>query len=133
VVAFTHYPPADQLGAQRLRAATVAWSGLLDELHAVGFRPYLELEMGEADDSLRLFCELSEELLLDLSLGDQGLPDAPPPANEIDWTVFVQSASDGYLAEVMIDPSIDFQALTGKLRELVDAVAAGERPFLAVW
>ena len=131
-MAIKHYPPADQVGAQRLRAATVAWSGLLGELHAVGFRPYLELESGDRDDPLRLCCELTDELLLDVSLGDEGLPDAPPGVNEIDWTVFVQD-DQGYLAEVMIEPSIVFGSLAAKLRFLVDAVAAGERPFLEDW
>ena len=37
---------------------------------------------------------------------------------------------DGYLAEVMINPAIAFDALAaGKPRDLVDAVAAGEHPF----
>lgn len=45
---------------------------------------------------------------------------------------FVQ-ANDGYLAEVMIEPSIAFEVLAVKLRDLVDAVAAGERPFLDSW
>jgi hypothetical protein len=31
---------------------------LLGELHAVGFRRYLELEHGGRDDPLSLFCEL---------------------------------------------------------------------------
>jgi len=39
LMTFTHHLPADRLGAQRLRAATVAWAGLLGELRAVGFRP----------------------------------------------------------------------------------------------
>jgi hypothetical protein len=43
VVSFLHFPPSDPLGAERLRAATVAWAPLLAALHAVGFRPYLEL------------------------------------------------------------------------------------------
>lgn len=42
-------------------------------------------------------------------------------------------ANDGYLAEVMIEPSIAFEVLAVKLRDLVDAVAAGERPFLDSW
>jgi hypothetical protein len=42
-------------------------------------------------------------------------------------------ANDGYLAEVMIEPSIEFELLAVKLRDLVDAVAAGERPFLDSW
>jgi hypothetical protein len=63
VVVFSHYPPVDELAAERLRAATVAWAPLLGELHAAGFRPYLELEMGESDDSLRVFCELDNETL----------------------------------------------------------------------
>jgi hypothetical protein len=41
---------------------------LLVELHAAGLRPYLELEQGEAGDPLRLYCELDEERLLDLSI-----------------------------------------------------------------
>jgi hypothetical protein len=40
---------------------------------------------------------------------------------------------DGYLAEVTIDAAIGFDALAGRLRGLVDAVAAGERPFLDGW
>ena len=47
---FAHYPPVDQPGAERLRAATVAWAPLLGELHAVGLRPYLELEHGNRDE-----------------------------------------------------------------------------------
>ena len=131
-MAITHYPPVDAVGAQRLRGATVAWAVLLGELHAVGFRPYLELESGERDDPLRLFCELDDGLLLDVSLGDEGLPDAPPTANEVYWTAFVQG-DDGYLAEVTIDEAIEFEALAAKLRGLGDAVAAGERPFLDEW
>jgi hypothetical protein len=131
-VAITHYPPVDKVGAQPLRDATVAWAILLGELMAVGLRPYLELECGEGDDPLRLFCELDDGLLLDVSLGDESLPDTPPADNDTYWTAFVQG-EDGYLAEVTIDESITFDALAAKLRGLVDAVAAGERPFLDEW
>jgi hypothetical protein len=131
-VAITHYPPVDKVGARRLRDATIAWAGLLGELMAVGLRPYLELEAGESDDPLRLFCELDDGLLLDVSLGDEGLPDAPPAVNDVCWTAFVQG-DDGYLAEVTIDEQVAFDALAAKLRDLVDAVAAGERPFLDEW
>lgn len=131
-MAITHYPPVDQVGARRLRDATVAWAALLGELMAVGLRPYLELESGQCDDPLRLFCELDDGLLLDVSLGDEGIADEPPVANEIYWTAFAQG-DDGYLAEVTIDQSIAFDALAAKLRGLVDAVAAGERPFLDEW
>jgi hypothetical protein len=105
---------------------------LLGELMAVGLRPYLELEGGEGDDPLRLFCELDDGLLLDVSLGDEGLPDRPSAEEQRYWTAFVQ-ADDGYLAEVTIAPAIAFQTLAAKLRGLVDAVAAGERPFLDEW
>jgi hypothetical protein len=131
-VAITHYPPVDKVGARRLRDATVAWAVLLGELMAVGLRPYLELESGERDDPLRLFCELDDGLLLDVSLGDEGLPDAPSTADEVYWTAFVQG-DDGYLAEVTIDQTIEFDELAAKLRGLVDAVAGGERPFLEEW
>jgi hypothetical protein len=129
-VVFSHYPPVDELAAERLRAATVAWAPLLGELHAAGFRPYLELEMGDSDDSLRIFCELDNETLLDISIGDEGIPDAPGAVLESDWVVFVQSASGGYLAEVYIDSTVDFPELAHRLCDLVDSVAAGEHPFL---
>ena len=129
-MAFSHYPPADELAAGRLRAATVAWAPLLAELHAAGFRPYLELEMGERDGPLRVFCELDSETLLDISIGDEGIPDSPLAAPESDWVVFVQSASGGYLAEVYIDSTVDFRELANRLRDLVNSVAAGERPLL---
>ena len=107
---FSHFPPVDELAAERLRAATVAWAPLLGELHAAGFRPYLELEMGESDDPLRVFCELDNETLLDISIGDEGIPDAPVAVPESDWVVFVQSASGGYLAEVYIEAAVDFRS-----------------------
>lgn len=131
-MAITHYPPVDHLGARRLRDATVAWAVLLGELMAVGLRPYLELEHGQADDPLRLFCELDDGLLLDVALADEGLPDQPQADDDRYWTAFVQDDS-GYLAEVTIDQRIPFDALAGKLRDLVNAVAAGERPLLLEW
>ncbi len=41
----------------------------------------------------------------------RGSPNPPPAAVDTEWTVFVQSASDGYPAEVMIGPSIDLRSL----------------------
>jgi hypothetical protein len=131
-VTFAHYPPVDELGAERLRAATIAWAPLLAELHGVGFRPYLELEAGDSDDPLRLFCELDDETLLDVTLGDEGIPDALASVPESDWVVFVQGASGGYLAEVFIESSITFRELARRLRDLVDSVGEGEHPFLEV-
>jgi hypothetical protein len=132
-VSFAHYPPINELGAERLRATTVAWSTLLGELHAVGLRPYLELAKGAHDDPLRLYCELDDELLVDLSINDGGIPDTPPPVIDGEWTVFVQDASDLYLAEVVIEPSATFTTLATKLRDLLDSVALGERPLFEVW
>jgi hypothetical protein len=128
-VAFSHYPPVDEIAAERLRAATVAWAPLLGELHAVGFRPYLELESGDSVDPLKLFCELDDETLLDVTIADEGIPDAPVSLPSSDWVVFVQSAEGGYLAEVFIESTGDFRELAARLRELVDSVAAGEHPF----
>ena len=127
-MSFSHFPPSDIVGAERLRAATVAWAPLLGVLHAVGFRPYLELHRGGRDDPLRLYCELEGDLLLDLSIEDDQIPDAPPDQVDGDWAVFVQDADGNYLADVAIDPIIDYTALALKLRELVDAVTRGERP-----
>ena len=127
---FSHHPPVDELAATRLRAATVAWAPLLGELHAAGFRPYLELELGQNDDPLRVFCELDNETLLDISIGDEGIPDEPEAVPDSDWVVFVQSISGGYLAEVYIEAMVDFRELASRLRDLVDSVAAGEHPFL---
>lgn len=42
-------------------------------------------------------------------------------------------AADGYLAEVMIEPSIEFDALAAKLRDLVDCVRGGARPVFKTW
>ena len=74
---FEHYPPTDELGAARLRAATVAWAPLLGELHAVGLRPYLELEQGHGEDSLRIYCETDDEPLPEVSINDEGIPGCP--------------------------------------------------------
>ena len=133
IVSFSHYPPSDIVGGERLRAATVAWAPLLGALHAVGFRPYLELRRGGRDDPLRLYCELERDLLLDLSIEDEQIPDAPPDHIDGEWAVFVQDADGNYLADVVIDPIIDYTELAHKLRELVDAVAQGERPMFIDW
>jgi hypothetical protein len=94
----------------------------------IGFRPYLGLESGDSEDPLKLFCEIDDETLLDVTVADEGIPDAPVSLPSSDWVVFVQSAEGGYLAEVFIE-STDFRDLAARLRELVDSVAAGEHPF----
>lgn len=127
-MAFSHYPPIGDDAAERLRAATIAWAPLLAELHAAGFRPYLELEAGDSEDPLRLYCELDDETLLDISIADEGIPDVPARLPEGDWVVFVQSVEGGYLAEVYIDSTIAFGELAARLRDLADSVAAGEHP-----
>ena len=133
IVSFSHYPPSDIVGAERLRAATVAWAPLLGELHAVGFRPYLELRRGGGDDPLRLCCELEGDLLLDLSIEDDQIPRCAPDQIDGEWAVFVQDTNGNYLADVLIDPIIDDTELAHKLRELVDAVAQGDRPMFIDW
>jgi len=132
-VSFSHFPPSDAVGAERLRAATVAWAPLLGALHAVGLRPYLELHRGGRDDPLRLYCELEDDLLLDLSIEDEEVPDAPADEIDGDWAVFVQDADGNYLADVLIDSTIDYDALAHKLAELVDAVTRGKRPKFVHW
>lgn len=82
---FTHYPPVDEAAGRRLRDATRAWAPLLGELMAVGLRPYLELEHGERDDPLRLYCELEGDLLLDISRADEDLPDTPAEPDGRFW------------------------------------------------
>ena len=119
-------------GAERLRTATIAWAALLGELHAVGLRPCLELEQGHGDDPLRVYCELEDGLVLEFGINDEGIPDAPPAAVDGDWTTFIQG-DDGYRAEVVIEPSVTIAVLARKLRDLIDAVAAGEHPFMAEW
>jgi hypothetical protein len=131
-VGFAHYPPLDDVAAQRVRDATIAWSELLGELHAVGLRPYLELEQGQAKDPLRLYCELDDGLLLDVSIDDEGLPDTPAGTRDGDWVVFVE-ADEGYRAEVAIPGDAGFPHLARRLVDLTDAVALGEHPLLEGW
>ena len=116
----------------RLRVATIAWSELLGELSAVGLRPYLELEQGDANDALRLYCELDDGLLVDLSIDDEAFPDAPA-ALDGDWVVFVEGHNGGYRAEVTIPGDIPFSQLARRVVDLTDAVALGEHPFLQDW
>jgi hypothetical protein len=84
---------------------------------------------------LRLYCEVDGDLLLDASICDEGLPDTPPAALEDDWTAFVQSphGTERYLADVIIEPPLTVTLLAAKLRDLVDAVSAGERPVRRIW
>jgi len=133
-VGFNHFPPLDEVAAQRVRAATVAWAELLGELHAVGLRPYLELERGRAEDPLILFCELDDGLLLEVAIEDDGLPDTPTEPRGGDWVVFVESdVGDGYEAEVTVSGDATFAHLARRLVDLTDAVALGEHPFLENW
>jgi hypothetical protein len=101
-------------------------------LHAVGLRAYLELDQGHGDDPLRVYCELEYGLGLEVGIDDEGIPDAPPAAVDGDWTAFIQG-EDGYLAEVVIERSVTVAVLARKLRDLIEAVAAGEHPFTAEW
>ena len=130
---FRHYPPVDERGAERLRVAAVAWAPLLGALHSAGFRPYLELQHGQAEDPLRIYCELDDDLLLDLSIEDGGIPDTAPEWLDGEWAAFVQDADGDYLAEILIDAGTDYRALAGKLRDLIDSVAVGERPMFEIW
>lgn len=131
---FEHYPPVDETAAARLRDATVAWAPLLGELMAVGLRPYPELSRGDSDDDLRLFCEIDDGLLLDISLADEGLPDRPLAGEDRYWLVIVQN-EEGYLAEVTFNnsPQITFEGLVARALSVLEAVAAGERPMLEEW
>jgi hypothetical protein len=131
-VGFEHYPPADEIAAARLRDATVAWVPLLGELMAAGLRPYLELSHGDREDDLRLYCEPDNQQLLDISLGDEGLPDQPSGEEGRYWLLIVQD-EDSYLAEVTIDSAITFRELAMKAVSVLDAVAAGEHPFFEDW
>jgi hypothetical protein len=81
---------------------------------------------------LRLYCDLDAGLLLELGIADEGLPDRLPDLIDGYWTALIQG-EDGYLAEVTIEPSVNFPTLARKLRGLVDAVASGEHPFFAEW
>jgi hypothetical protein len=127
---FAHFPPMDAVAANRLRTATIAWSDLLAELCAVGLRPYLELEQGDAKDPLRLYCELDDGLLIDLSIDDEAFPDAPATRRDGDWVVFVEGHDGGYRAEVTIPGDVPFPRLARRLVDLTDAVALGEHPCL---
>jgi len=98
-----------------------------------GSAPTLELQRGQHDDPLRLYCELDNDLLLDLSIEDDQIPDAPPDEIDGDWAAFIQDADGNYLADVVIDPIIDYVELAHKLRELVEAVRRGERPMFLDW
>jgi hypothetical protein len=131
-VGFAHFPPLDDVAADRLRAATTAWPELLGELSAVGLRPYLELEQGDANEALRLYCGLDDGLLVDLSIDDEAFPDAPA-ARDGDWVVLVEGHNGGYHAEVTIPGDNPFAQLARRLVDLTDAVALGEHPFLQDW
>jgi hypothetical protein len=112
--------------AARLRDATVAWAALLGEFMAVGLRPYLELSHGDSEDDLRLFCEIDDDLLLDISLADEGFPDRLLADEDRYWLVIVQN-EDGYLAEVTFNnsPQIGFEELVAKAVSVLEAVAEG--------
>ena len=42
-------------------------------------------------------------------------------------------STERYLADVIIEPPQTFTLLAAKLRDLVDAVSAGERPLRTTW
>ena len=77
--------------------------------------------------------KLKEELLLDLSIEDEEIPDEPPDLIDGDWAVFIQDGDGNYLADVLIDPTIDHDALADKLAELVEAVTDRDRPMFVHW
>jgi hypothetical protein len=44
-----------------------------------------------------------------------------------------KTPTGNYLADVLIDPTIDYDGLAHKLARLMDAVARGERPMFVRW
>jgi hypothetical protein len=125
--------PLDDVAGNRLRTATIEWSELLGELSAVGPRPYLELVQGDAKDPPRLYGELDDGLLVDLSIDHDAFPDAPAARCDVDWVVFVEGHEGGYRAEITIPDDIPFPRLARRLVDLTNAVALGEHPFLKDW
>ena len=129
---FAHFPPPDNVAADRLRAATIAWSELLGELCAVGLRPYLELEQGDANDALRLYCELDDGSS-SISRSTTRRSRTPRPRVTAIGSSSSRDTTGGTAPRSRSRGDIPFAQLARRLVDLTDAVALDEHPFLQGW
>ena len=92
---WTHTQPDAPIDQVRLGIAYATYRHYLDALAAHGVHAYLEAEgVGH-----RIYADISDELLLDLSIVDEGLDDLGPEDDY--WVVFV-TRPEGHEAEVML-------------------------------
>ena len=74
-MSFLHYPPSDIVGGERLRRDRCLGPAVARCMRS-GFVPISScVDAGAITRSL--YCELERELLLDLSIEDDQIPDAP--------------------------------------------------------
>ena len=92
-----YFPPKTELDRIRLAAAYASYRSYLDALASRGIHAYLELtDLG----SIRMYSDVSSNLLLDLSVNDEGLDELGPAEGE--WVVFL-TGPGGHEAEFTID------------------------------
>jgi hypothetical protein len=114
-----HFPPESELDRIRLAAAYASYRPYLDALASLGIHAYLELtDLG----SLRMYSDVSPNLLLDISVNDEGIDELGPAEGE--WVVFL-TGPNGHEAEFTVDRLDDDESEPELLAEAV-ASALGD-------
>jgi hypothetical protein len=106
------FPPAGELDRLTLSAAYAAYRPELDALAASGIHAYLE----DSGFGIRIYCDVSQSLLLDISIDDEGLPPVGP--QEGGWVVFI-TGPDGHEAEFTVDRLDDRDEAASALADAV--------------
>jgi hypothetical protein len=114
-----YFPPESELDRIRLAAAYASYRPYLDALASHGIHEYLE----QSDfGPLRMFSDISPNLLLDVSVNDEGLGELGPADGE--WVVFL-TGPGGHEAEFTVDRLDDGDSDAEVLAEAV-ANAVGD-------
>lgn len=113
-----YFSPENELDRIRVAAAYASYRPYLDALASHGIHAYLEdSEVG----SLRMYSDISPNLVLDISIDDEGLNELGPADGE--WVVFL-TAPGGHEAEFTVDRLDDSESDADLLAEAVAGAVA---------
>jgi GNAT superfamily N-acetyltransferase len=122
-----HFPPRNDLDRMELAAAYATYRPELDALAACGVHAYVEANEWD----MRIYSDISSNLLLDISIEDEGVSLAGP--DDGDWVVFL-TGPGGHEAEFTVprqgDRELDSGALADAVTEALRRILRGGHVFL---
>jgi GNAT superfamily N-acetyltransferase len=120
--------PADEAARLELAAAYATYRLELDAFASQGIHPYIE-----RSQELHIYADIGTQLLVDVIIGDCGLPVVAPEIDDGEWVVYI-SNREGHEAEFTVDRTgdrvADADALAIAVREALSEILDGRPVFL---